>query len=136
MCARISAASSSVEVVTLGMIPPVLGRPTATNGASTRSRAAYLRCMDDVGAGDKADPGVAPDAALKRGRLVYTLEVDGEHFAVRSHETGTDYDWVSGPNKDYGFGTSARDMPEEWHRESIRNFLSMIDPNTGYIDDE
>lgn len=91
--------------------------------------------MKDAGAGDKAVPGVAPDSALKRGRLLYTLEVDGEVFAVRTHDGGTDYDWVSGPNKDYGFGTSARNMPEEWHRESTRDFLGMIDPVTGYIED-
>ena len=90
--------------------------------------------MKDGDAG-KAVPGVAPDSTLKRGRLLYTLDVDGEVFTVRSHEGGTDYDWVSGPNKDYGFGTSARDMPEEGHRESIRDFLAMIDPVTGYIGD-
>jgi len=67
--------------------------------------------------------------------LLYTLDVDGEVFAVRSHEGGTDYDWVSGPNEDYGFGSTARDMPEEWHLEHIRDFLRMVDPVTGYIED-
>lgn len=66
--------------------------------------------------------------------MVYTLDVDGRLFAVRSHDGGTDYDWLNGPNKDYGFGSSGgQGMPEEWHRESIRSFLSMIDPATGYI---
>jgi len=41
---------------------------------------------------------------------------------------------VSGPNKGYGFGSSAGpDLPEADHRERIRNFLGMIDPATGYI---
>ncbi|MDT7544676.1 MAG: hypothetical protein QOE99_786 [Actinomycetota bacterium] len=93
--------------------------------------------MDDADARDGAVPGVVPDAASKRGRLLYSLDVDGEVFAVRSHNDGTDYDWVSGPNKDYGFGTSGgQNMSEDWHRESIRNFLSMIDPATGYIADD
>lgn len=91
--------------------------------------------MKDAGAGDKAVPGIDPDAVPKRGRLLCTLAVDGEVFAVRSHDDGTDYDWVSGPNKDYGFGTSARNVPEERHLESIRDFLGMIDPATGYIKD-
>ena len=75
-----------------------------------------------------------PEAAQPRGRLLFTLEVDGETFVVRGHDSGTDYDWISGPNKDYGFSSSAgQDMPEDWHRDSIRNFLGMIDPQTGYI---
>lgn len=96
----------------------------------------YPFLMNDADAGDDAVPGVAPDATLRRGRLLCTLDVDGEVFAVRSHDGGTDYDWVSGPNKDYGFGTSGRNMPEEWHREHIRGFLGMIDPGTGYIGDD
>lgn len=92
--------------------------------------------MKGDGAGDMPVPGVAPESALKRGRLLYILDVDGEVFELRSHDSGTDYDWVSGPNRDYGFGTSAVDMPEEWHRESIRDFLRMIDPATGYIGDD
>ena len=90
--------------------------------------------MNDAGADDEALPGVDPGAALKRGRLLYALEVDGQVFAVRSHDDGTDYDWVSGPNEGYGFGTSARNMPAGWHRESIRDFLGIIDPATGYIE--
>ncbi len=50
---------------------------------------------------------------------------------------GTNYDWLSGPNKGYGFassGTPNRSVEE--HEESIRVFLAMIDPNTGYIGDD
>lgn len=93
----------------------------------------YPDRMSDGGKGREAVPGLAPDSGVKRGRLLYTLDVEGESFTVRSHEGGTDYDWVSGPNKDYGFGTSARNMSEAEHRADIRNFLSMIDPDTGYI---
>jgi hypothetical protein len=55
---------------------------------------------------------------------------------VRTHDGGTDYNWVSGPNKDYGFGTSARNLPEKAHRATIRDFLNTIDPATGFIGDD
>jgi hypothetical protein len=58
-------------------------------------------------------------------------------MAIRRHGDGTAYDWLSGPNKGYRFassGTPSRSMEE--HRESIRTFLAMIDPNTGYIGDD
>ena len=84
---------------------------------------------------DKAVPTEYPHAEAARGKVLYTLEVDGEVFAVRrAPGGGTGYDWVSGPNDGYGFGSSAQvDQPEDEHRSSIRNFLSMIDPETGYI---
>jgi hypothetical protein len=68
---------------------------------------------------------------------VRTLEVDGEVFVVcRGMGGGTNHDWISGRNKDYGFSSSAAvELPEDFHRESIRNFLSMIDPETGFIED-
>jgi len=47
------------------------------------------------------------------------------------------YDWLGGPNKGYGFGSSGTpNRPVSEHRESIRAFLAMIDPNTGYIGDD
>jgi hypothetical protein len=50
---------------------------------------------------------------------------------------GTSYDWLSGPNKGYGFGSSGKpNRSMEEHRESTRAFLAMIDPNTGYIGDD
>jgi hypothetical protein len=71
------------------------------------------------------------------GPVLFTLDVDGERFAIRrAGDGGTVYDWLSGPNKGYGFGSSGtpnRSMEE--HRESIRAFLAMIDPHTGYIGD-
>ncbi|MET4610417.1 hypothetical protein ABIC28_001395 [Rhodococcus sp. PvR044] len=83
----------------------------------------------------------------------FTLTVDGEVFAakLRPEEPGAcDYDWVSGPNKGYGFSSfqwvaypSIQDragspsalepITVDEHRESIRDFLSQINPETGYL---
>ena len=72
------------------------------------------------------------------GPVLFNLDIDGERFAIRrAGDSGTAYDWLSGPNLGYGFassGTPNRSMEE--HRESIRTFLAMIDPNTGYIGDD
>ena len=72
------------------------------------------------------------------GPVLFTLNVDGERFAVRRDgDGGTAYDWLSGRNKGYGFGSSGTPTrPAGEHRESIRAFLAMIDPNTGYIGDD
>ncbi len=94
--------------------------------------------MTSSGSQDKAVPGVydGPDAGP--GPLVYALDVDGETFHVRrSRQGGTEYEWVSGPNRDYGFGSSeSPDQPKEAHIDSVRRFLRMIDPATGYIAEE
>ena len=66
-----------------------------------------------------------------------TSMANGSPFAEGWRLGGTAYDWLSGPNKGYGFGSSGtpnRSMEE--HRESTRAFLAMIDPNTGYIGDD
>lgn len=65
----------------------------------------------------------------------FTLTVDGEVFTVtlRPEEPGAcDCDWESGPN-----APSAPLQPNtiDEHRESIRDFLSQINPETGYIGD-
>ncbi|TCC31907.1 hypothetical protein [Kribbella speibonae] len=91
-----------------------------------------------TGSGDgewAARPGVAPsnvtDEAASR------LEVDGEDFELRSDGFGgTHYDWISGPNAGYGFSTSPSPGSLEQHRANIRTFLSMVDPTTGYIEDD
>ena len=86
----------------------------------------------------------------------FTLIVEGEVFTVTVRENGSeDYTWESGPNKNYGFGGGPAqvasvpgfDVPDgevpdaepylstvDDHRRSIRNFLGMIDPETGYIE--
>ena len=64
-----------------------------------------------------------------------TSMVNGSPFAGRG-DGGTAYDWLSGPNEGYGFGSSGTpNRPVEEHREHIRVFLAMIDPDTGYIGD-
>jgi hypothetical protein len=72
------------------------------------------------------------------GPALFILDVDGERFAVRqAGDGGTAYGWLSGPNEGYGFGSSRTpDRPLEEHRESVRAFLAMIDPDTGYIGDD
>jgi hypothetical protein len=70
--------------------------------------------------------------------VLFTLHVDGERFAIRrAGDGGTAYDWLSGPTKGYGFASSATPARSaEEHRDSIRVFLAMIDPNPGYIGDD
>lgn len=90
-------------------------------------------------AGDRrAVPGVYQGTEGRDGPIVFTLEVDGEQFAVRrAADGGTAYDWLSGPNDGYGFAMSgAPELSREEHRKVIRSFLAQIDPATGYIGDD
>ena len=93
---------------------------------------------DSDDGGWKAFPGVDYTADARPGPVLFTLEVDGEHFAVRrSPDGGWTYDWLSGPNDGYGFSISGPPTRSQAkHRENIRGFLSMIDPATGYIEDD
>lgn len=89
--------------------------------------------------GDDPDPVAVPGVYRGAGSVPsFTLEVDGELFAIRSDEQGgTDYTWLSGPNQGYGFSEGPTpNQSLETHRESIRNFLAQIDPTTGYIEDD
>jgi hypothetical protein len=85
-----------------------------------------------------AVPGAYHEIESEPAVTSITLEVEGELFALRpAKHGGTHYTWLSGPNKDYGFSSSA--TPNESlkeHRESIRAFLAQIDPTTGYIEDD
>jgi hypothetical protein len=89
------------------------------------------------GDGPFAVPAVYRGPGGRPGPVLFTLDVDGERFAIRrTGDGGTAYDWVSGPNKGYGFGSSGTpDQPLRAHRVHIRAFLAMIDPDTGYIGD-
>src|SRR6478672_7725998 len=90
------------------------------------------------------DGGWRPVPALydgpegRPGPVLLTLEVDGEAFALRRGvDGGSAYEWLSGPNDGYGFATSGpvtSSVAE--HRDTIRSFLEMIDPATGYIADD
>jgi hypothetical protein len=89
--------------------------------------------------GDRlAVPAVYQGTEGRPGSVLSTIEVDGELFALRrATDGGTAYDWLSGPNEGYGFGSSGRPhRSANEHREQIRVFLSMIDPATGYIGDD
>ena len=60
------------------------------------------------GDGPAAVPAVYRGAEGRPGPVLFTLDVDGERFAIRQvGGGGTAYDRVSGPNEGYGFGSSA-----------------------------
>jgi hypothetical protein len=82
--------------------------------------------------------GWSPADDRRSGPVLLTTEVDGELFALRAAlGGGTAYAWLSGPNKGYGFASSGPPtMPRPEHEEHIRVFLGMIDPITGYIEDD
>jgi hypothetical protein len=47
------------------------------------------------------------------------------------------YLWLTGPNPEYGFGSSRRrDSSLDDHRNTIRTFLAQVDPTTGCIEDD
>jgi hypothetical protein len=96
------------------------------------------RSPSDDSGGPPAVPAVYCGTEGRPGPVLSTLDVDDERFAIRrAGGGGTAYDWLSGPNKGYGFGSSRPpNRSVEEHRESIRAFLAMIDPNTGYIGDD
>ncbi|GAB2507376.1 hypothetical protein [Paramicrobacterium agarici] len=68
------------------------------------------------------------------------VTVDSEIFSVRRRDADGSYhyEWVTGPNPDYGFSIGSQlplDFTREQHEVQIRDFLSGIDPNTGYLGD-
>ena len=82
----------------------------------------------DVG----AVPAVAPEPTTPAAVQRFTC--DGEVFELSSDESGgMHYAWISGPNSGYGFSASPAPDRVEEHESHIRGFLSMIDPETGYI---
>jgi hypothetical protein len=85
-----------------------------------------------------ATPGLYRGPEGRPGPVLFTVDVDGEEFTVRrGWGGGTVYDWVSGPNKGYGFGSSeTSSRPAEQHRDAIRAFLAGVDPTTGYLSDD
>ena len=101
-----------------------------------------LALVDRSHSGDGDGVPVVPAVYLgtegRSGPVLFTLDVDGEWFAVRrTGDGGTGYDWLSGPDTGYGFGSSGTpDRSVEEHQESIRAFLAMVDPDTRYIGDD
>jgi hypothetical protein len=95
--------------------------------------------MDRSPSGGNDDSHAVPAVYPARpGPVLFTLDVDGELFAIgQGEDDGTAYNWLSGPNKGYGFASSGPpNRSVEEHQESIRVFLTMIDPKTGYIEDD
>lgn len=86
---------------------------------------------------DEPHPTVHRGSKGRPGPVLFTIDVDGETFAVRrSTYGGTHYDWLSGPNEGYGFGSGeSPERDRSAHEQEIRIFLSMIDPEAGYIAD-
>jgi len=95
-------------------------------------------CPRDRERDPEAVPGVQRKPDFETDIPSFTLEVNGEVFALRpDQQGGTDYTWVSGPNPDYGFSLSPTPNSSlDEHRANIRNFLAMIDPATGYIEED
>jgi hypothetical protein len=69
------------------------------------------------------------------------VTIDGNVFdiaAVAEHPGEYHYTWISGPNPGYGF-TSASSTGKRLemldHVNAVRNFLTQIDPKTGYIEE-
>jgi hypothetical protein len=68
------------------------------------------------------------------------IEVDGEVFGIvgrRDRPGQYDYTWISGPNPGYGFSVASSDgRPSTMadHETAIHDFLSQVDPTTGYIE--
>jgi hypothetical protein len=83
-----------------------------------------------------AVPGLAPPPPEALSEQV--LVVDGERFVVREHprQGGLhvySYDWLTGPNARYGFGSGGPEQQTSEHVAAIRAFLRDIDPATGYL---
>jgi hypothetical protein len=114
------------------------GRNVTSPGSSRKAAATVDKSPSGDGDGPPVVPAVHSGTEGRSGPVLFTLDVDGERFAIRrAGDGGTAYDWLSGSNEGYGFGSSGTpDRSAEEHRESIRSFLAMIDPNTGYIGDD
>lgn len=118
-------------------------RQIRTPGRQTHDDGCVKAIYPDNGSGDweagpEAVPGLRPATEGAADAASLTLEVDGQVFVVRSNACGgTDYTWLNGPNPGYGFGLSpAPNLSLDEHTENIRGFLDIVDPTTGYIEDD
>jgi hypothetical protein len=85
--------------------------------------------------GNEGDPLAVPGAyheiESEPPVTSFTLEVEGELFALRPNKHGgTHYTWLSGPNKDYGFSSSStsNESLEEHGRASAPSLLRLTPP--------
>ncbi|UMG93165.1 hypothetical protein [Nocardioides sp. TF02-7] len=83
-----------------------------------------------------AEPGLTP--AAEETPVEAIVEVDGERFSFQPDgSSGTHYTWLTGPDPDYGFSSSpTTGWTAHQHVANIRDFLSQIDPATGYLGEE
>ena len=82
-------------------------------------------------------PGADPSGVVHDGEPVVTMKVDDEVFELRRDGFGgTHYSWMSGPNPGYRFSMSPTPDSAEEHQANIRGFLSIVDPTTGFIEDD
>ena len=90
---------------------------------------------DDAAVDPLAIPALYPHQESDAVAAI-VLDVDGEVFELRPEESGgTSYLWLTGPNPEYGFGSSRTlDSSLDDHRNSIRSFLGQVDPTTSYIE--
>jgi hypothetical protein len=93
------------------------------------------RRPSDDGGGRPAVPVVYRGTDGRLGPVLFTLDVDGERFAIRrAGDGGTAYDWLSGPNKGYGFGSSGPpNRPVEEHRRLPRHDRSQYGLHRGRL---
>lgn len=66
-----------------------------------------------------------------------SLVVDDQHSLVReqAQEAGRctyRYDWLTGPDAGYGFGSSGPERSTDDHIAAVRDFLADVDPRTGH----
>src|SRR5260221_5788537 len=85
-----------------------------------------LALVDSSRSGDgdepPAMPGVYRGTEGRSGPVLFTFDVDGERFAIRrAGAGGTAYDWLSGPNKGYGFGSSGTPCPRSPELPHVRS---------------
>jgi hypothetical protein len=71
----------------------------------------------------------------------YETCIEGEKWTVRKGAKPGLYffEWVTGPNKDYGFTSQSSDgsaMTTDSMDQAIRDFQAEIDPETGYLKDD
>jgi hypothetical protein len=81
---------------------------------------------------DRHNPGVTSEPTRR-------LEVDGEVFEVTADGKVPEQvhlDWVTGPNRGYGFSArrSSGVVSDDELEAMARDFLANINPETGYLD--
>jgi hypothetical protein len=76
------------------------------------------RCPSGDSDSSPAVPAAYRGTEGRPGPPLFTVDVDGERFAIRrSGNGGTAYDWLSGRNEGYGFASSGPpDRPVDKHQ--------------------